>query len=412
MFRAKELGVFAWFCLCLVHADGSGWPQFLGPHRNGAVAKPDVKLGWPREGPRTVWQRKVGEGFSAPVVAGKQLLIFHRQSDKERLDCLHASTGNPVWSFEYACSYSDTYGRGDGPRATPSVSEEKAYVFGADGMLHCVNMADGKAKWSIDTKQRFGTTRGFFGMASSPLVEGDAVLLNVGGKDGAGIVAFDKNDGKVLWKATDDQASYSSPIAATINGKRLALFLTKRYLVALDPKTGKVLFQFPWQPSVQASVSAATPLAIDDLVFISASYGAGAALLKFRDTRPEKVWSGDDILSCHYATPIHHQGLLVGFDGRQEQGCNLRCVELRTGKILWTLDEFGAGSVTLINDELLILTEKGELIKAPASRDGFKPNARAQILPSNVRAYPAFADGFWYARSHDKLVCLDLRQQP
>jgi outer membrane protein assembly factor BamB len=198
------------------------------------------------------------------------------------------------------------------------------------------------------------------------------------------------------------------PAAATINGRPHALFLTRNYFVGLDPENGKVFFEFPWQPAIQASVSAATPLVISNLVFISASYGAGAAVLTITDRSPQKVWTGDDILSCHYATPVHDKGFLFGFDGRQEQGCNLRCVELNTGKIRWSLDEFGAGTVTRINDDLLVLTERGELICAPADPTGFNPKARAQILPSSVRAYPAFAGGRLYARSHDKLVCLDL----
>ena len=384
------------------------WPQFLGPNRDGSVSVPKISISWPKDGPRVLWQTNVGEGFSAPVIAGKRLIIFHRRGKTERLDCLESTTGKPLWNFEYLCNYSDNYSRGDGPRATPAIADGNVYSFGADGNLHCVALADGKAIWSIDTQERFNPPAGFFGVASSPLVEGKAVLLNIGGKDGTGIVAFNKSDGKVLWKATDDQASYSSPLAATVNGKRRALFLTRKYFVGLDPQNGAVWFQFPWQPTVQASVSAATPLVISNLAFISASYGAGAAVLTLTDAAPQKVWSGDDILSCHYATPVHHNGLLFGFDGRQEQGCNLRCVELKTGKIRWSLDEFGAGTVTLINNDLLVLTEKGELVCAPADPTGFNPKARAQILPSSVRAYPAFADGFLFARSHDKLVCLDL----
>ena len=172
----------------------------------------------------------------------------------------------------------------------------------------------------------------------------------------------------------------------------------------------KIYFEFPWQPAIHASVSAATPLVIGDLVFISASYGAGAAVLKFKESGPEKLWSGDDILSNHYATTVHHDGFLYGFDGRQEQGCNLRCVELKTGKIRWSLDRFGAGTVAVAGNDLLVLTEKGELIGAPASPSEFKPVARAQILPYGVRAYPAIADGLLYARSGEKFVCLDLRK--
>jgi len=275
-------------------------------------------------------------------------------------------------------------------------------------MFTCVNFTSGAKVWSIDTQKEFSAGKGFFGAGCSPLIEGRAVLMNIGGK-GAGMVAFEAGNGKVLWKAGNDEASYSSPVAATINGKRYVVFLTRKFLTALDPSTGKTYFDFPWQPAIHASVSAATPLVIGDLVFISASYGAGAAVLKFKESGPEKLWSGDDILSNHYATSVHHDGFLFGFDGRQEQGCNLRCVELKTGKVRWSLDRFGAGTVTLAGRDLLVLTEKGELIAGPASPSEFKPVARAQILPYGVRAYPAIVESLFYARSSEKLVCLDLK---
>jgi outer membrane protein assembly factor BamB len=212
----------------------------------------------------------------------------------------------------------------------------------------------------------------------------------------------------VLWKATDDEASYSSPVAATLGGRRRLLVLTRSALTALDPADGRVLFQYPWRPPIQASVTAAVPLVLDDLVFLSASYGTGAALLRYGERGPEKIWAADEVLSNHYASSVEHGGFLYGFDGRQEQGCVLRCVELKTGRIRWSQEGLRAGTVTLAGHHLLVLTEQGELILAPASEQGFKPLARAQILPFVVRAYPALADGRLYARSKDQLVCVDL----
>lgn len=392
-----------------VVAHAEDWPQFLGPTRNAVYAGTNISVKWPTEGPRVIWQMKVGEGFAAPVIADARLIVFHRVGAKERIDCVEARTGKAIWQHEYATDYEDDFGRGNGPRATPAIAGERVFTFGPGGILTALSLTDGSKLWSIATQKAFGASKGFFGMACSPLVEGKAVLLNIGGKVGAGIVAFDVASGKALWKASDDEASYSSPVAATITGKRYALFLTRNFFTALDPGSGKMFFAYPWQPTIHASVSAATPLVIGDLVFISASYGAGAALLRFKEAGPEKVWSGDDILSNHYATSVHHDGFLYGFDGRQEQGCNLRCVELKTGKVRWSMDRFGAGTVTLAAKHLLVLTEKGELIAAPATSIEFKPVARAQILPFGVRASPAIADGLLYARGPEKLVCLDLK---
>ena len=396
-----------------VHAED--WPQFLGPARNGAITETNLAPSWPKEGPPALWHREVGPGFSGPVVSGGKLILFHRMDDKETVECLDAGTGKELWKADYPTRYRDDFGFDEGPRATPSIDGPRVFTFGAEGMLTCWELASGKKIWSADTKARFNSAKGFFGVASSPLVEGSAVILNIGGRNGAGIVAFDRMTGSVLWKATDDEASYSSPVSATIGGKRRVLVITRAALVALDPTDGKLLFRHPWRPPMHASVSAAAPLVVDDLVFISASYGTGATLLRFKESGPEKIWSGDEALSSHYATSVHHQGFLYGFDGRADPGMqaesSFRCVELKTGKVRWSESSLKAGIVTLANDQLLILTEKSELVRAPATPSGFKPTNRAQILPFVVRAHPALANGLFYARSTDKLVCLDLRHQ-
>jgi hypothetical protein len=156
-------------------------------------------------------------------------------------------------------------------------------------------------------------------------------------------------------------------------------------------------------------VSAAVPLVVGDLIFLSASYSLGATVLRYEAKGPEKLWASDDALSNHYATSVEHQGYLFGFHGRQEEGCELRCVELKTGKVRWSEEGLKAGTVMIAGDQLLVLTERGELIRAPATAAGFKPTARAQILPFDVRAHPALADGLFYARNKNQLVCVDLR---
>ncbi|CAA9436741.1 MAG: hypothetical protein AVDCRST_MAG64-3843, partial [uncultured Phycisphaerae bacterium] len=308
-------------------------------------------------------------------------------------------------------TYRDDFGFDEGPRATPVVAEGRLYTFGAQGVLTCRDAATGKPVWSVDTAAKFGAAKGFFGMACSPLVEGDAVILTLGGRGGAGVVAFDRKTGQVRWQATDHEASYASPVAATVRGKRRVFALTGTGLAVLDPAGGAVVAQFPWRPPVRTSVSAATPLVIGDAVFLSASYGAGAVLLNIAgDGRLEPAWSGDESLSNHYSTSVHHAGHLYGFHGRQEQGASLRCVELATGKVRWDEEGFGAGSLLVAGDRLLTLTEKGQLVVAPATPDGFKPAAKAQVLPFESRAHPALAGGRLYARGPKKLVCVDLRE--
>ncbi|MEK7675402.1 MAG: PQQ-binding-like beta-propeller repeat protein [Verrucomicrobiota bacterium] len=181
------------------------WPQFLGPTRNGVYAGPPLAKSWPKEGPKLLWQKKTGEGFSGPVVADGKMILFHRLAGKEIVECLDARSGKRIWSFDYATAYQDDFGFDEGPRATPAMAQGRVYTFGAEGAFHCLDLAAGKKLWSVDTKTEFAAPKGFFGMVCSPLVEGGDVLLNLGGRPGAGIVAFDKVTGKVHWKATDDE---------------------------------------------------------------------------------------------------------------------------------------------------------------------------------------------------------------
>jgi outer membrane protein assembly factor BamB len=384
------------------------WPQFLGPARDGVYPGTNLAVAWPKEGPPTLWRKDVGQGFSGPVVANGKVLLFHRLGDKETLECLETTNGNRVWLFDYPTTYRASYVSDQGPRATPCMASNRVYTYGAEGMLHCVDLVSGRKIWSVDAIKDFGARKSFFGIACSPLVEDKLVLLDIGGTK-AGIVAFNLETGAVAWKTPPAEASYSSPVAASVRGKRRAFFFTREGLASLELPTGKTLWHFPWRPEIDASVNAAAPLIIDDLIFISTSYDRGAALLRFEDAKPQPVWSGDDQLSNHYATSVHHNGFLYGYHGRQEQGCDLRCVELQTGKVMWSIDRFGAGTVTRAGQDLVLLTERGELTKALATPKEFKPAARAQILGLETRAHPAIADGLLFARDKRRLVCVDLR---
>jgi outer membrane protein assembly factor BamB len=192
-------------------------------------------------------------------------------------------------------------------------------------------------------------------------------------------------------------------------GQRYAVFLTRDNLVGLDPATGQVRFQRPWRARQAASVNAATPLVVGNAIFVSAEYGPGAGVLQFDGSRLVDVWTSNDVLSNHYATSVHHEGQLYGYHGRQEFGPVFRAVNLQSGKVLWSTERFGAGSVTLAGNQLLIVRETGEVIIAAASPKSFQPIARAQVLPPTVRAYPALADGVLYVRNDDTLAALDLR---
>src|SRR5205085_413332 len=216
--------------LLLLLASGADWPQFLGPTRNGTSPETGLLQTWPEKGPPAVWEREVGEG--------------------------------------------------NGPRSTPLVAGGKVYTLGADGLLQCLTLEDGKKVWRRELHKDYEVRKGFFGVATSPLVEGNLLVVNVGGRGGAGIVAFDKDGGKEVWKSTDHDASYSSPVAATIDGVRHLLFFTREGVVSLDPASGAARFSKRWRARIDASVNAATPVVVGDHVFVTASYRTGALLLR------------------------------------------------------------------------------------------------------------------------------------
>lgn len=395
------------------------WPQILGPTRNGIYIGPEIVASFPRSGPPRLWSRDVGAGFAGPAVAGDRLILFHRVNNRETVEAMAAATGKTIWTFDYPTSYRDDFGFDEGPRAVPVISGGRVFTHGADGMLHGLDFATGKMLWSSDTRKVFDAPKGYFGVASSPVLDGTRVLVNVGGKkglgppkpgEGGGIVAFDAASGKTIWTATSDEPSYSAPIVADIGGQRTAVFFTRTGLVAVDPVNGRVRYQHRWRARQAASVNAATPIVVNDQIFLSASYGTGAVLLKVANNQVSPIWSGDESMSNHYSTSVLKDGYLYGFDGRQEFGQTLRCVELATGKVMWNVDGFGAGTLLIAGDTLVITRESGELALAAASPKAFRFNARAPLVQGVVRAYPALANGRYFVRNDRQLAAFDLRK--
>jgi outer membrane protein assembly factor BamB len=404
------LAPLVWGVVGAAPVAAADWPQFLGPTRNGVSTETGLAASWPKDGPPVLWDRDVGAGYSGPVVAGERLILFHRDGDDEVVECLDAATGKGRWKFAYPTRYNDDFGKGDGPRSTPLIAGKRVYTLGAEGTLHCLDLETGKKVWERSLNEDYQVRKGFFGVATSPLLEGDLLLINVGGK-GAGIVALARDTGKEVWKATDHQASYASPVAATIDGARHVVFFTREGVVSLDPKDGAVRFSKHWRSRMNASVNAATPLVIGDQVFVSACYDTGALLLRVRKDGAEEVWQSEDALSCHYDTAVAHGGYLYGIDGRQEQRARLRCVELKTGKVRWTREDFGCGSLLLADGKLIILNEDGDLVLVEPTPEAYREKARAHVLTSPCRSPLALANGRLYGRDGKKLVCWDLRKK-
>jgi outer membrane protein assembly factor BamB len=387
------------------------WPQFLGPARNGS--SPETKLidSLPTDKPRPKWRVEIGGGYSSPVVVGGQVLQFHWKDGQETLEAFAISMGQSIWKVGYPCEYAGGMFREQGPRATPTVVGDDVLTFGSDGVLQCVSLKKGEVRWRRALQKEFEVPDSFFGVASSPLVVDGLALVNLGARNGAGICAFRLTDGSLAWKATDDEASYSSPVLATLDGKPTALFFARSGLHAIDLATGKERFFFRWRARMDASVNAATPLVWNDQVFLTTSYGVGAVLLDCRGDEPKVVWKSADGLAAHFNTPVKVGEHLYGIDGRQEGGARLVCVEAQTGKLCWDVPDFGCATIIAAEGKLFLLRESGELVLCRASPESFQRLGGTILTSKLCRAAPALADGKLYIRSESELICLDVRKK-
>ena len=422
---------------------GHDWPCFLGPTGNSVSTEKGIRTAWPVAGPRLVWERSIGIGYAMPSIARGRLFLFDRVRNRNRLRCWKAENAEPLWLFEYPTNYRDMYGYNGGPRCCPVVDGDRVYLFGPEGMLHCVRARDGKLVWKIDTRAEFGVIQNFFGVGSTPVVDGDLLLVQVGGSpkgsenvtfedlkgNGTGLVAFDKYTGKVKYRATSELASYAAPVLATIGKRRWCFLFARGGLVGLNPASGKVDFHFPWRSNLLESVNASSPVVVGNRVLIGECYGVGSAVLDVKPGGYKEVWTDRDkgrrkSLMPHWMTPIHVDGYVYGSSGRHKEEAQLRCIELATGKVMWKEPNLTRCSLLLVDGHLVCLGEDGwlRLLKVnpkkyeerasvqlrQAGKDG-KPDPDAlPLLAEPCWAAPLLANGLLYVRGRDRLVCLEL----
>ncbi|MEX0818778.1 MAG: PQQ-binding-like beta-propeller repeat protein [Pirellulaceae bacterium] len=398
-------------CTLLPECQAGDWPQILGPTRNGEAQEESVIPAWPASGPQRLWSYSVGQGYAGPAVVGNRVVVFHRVGDAERVEALDATTGKSIWKTDFEASYAGGVNPDAGPRCVPLIHDDRIFVFGAAGDLHCLGLDDGAKRWSRETYRDFNGQEGYFGAGSTPIVAAGKVIVNVGGR-GAGLVAFDLDTGKTAWQATDEGASYSSPALATVNGQAHAIFVTRLNTVSVDPQTGNVRFRFPFG-SRGPTVNGATPLVFDDYLFVSASYGVGANLSQIRGGAANELWANDEVMSSQYSTCVYRNGFLYGTHGREDYSNGvLRCFEAKTGDVRWTVPGYGVAHAILVGDQLLLLGVDGKLRLAEADSRAYRELASAEVSNSTTRSLPALSNGRFYLRDNGsqggKLICLQL----
>ena len=392
------------------NACAGDWTQILGPHRNGRAEGEQLVESWSSRGPKVLWRYKLGGGYAGAAVAGERAIVFHRVDSSERVECLNAQSGKSLWKADFATGYRGGVDSDIGPRCVPLIAGGKVYVFGAAGDLHAVNVDDGKKIWTRALYADYGGQEGYFGAGSTPILAGGKLLVNVGGR-GAGIVALDPATGKTLWQASEEDASYSSPVTAKIGDQEMAIFVTRMNCVAADPANGRVtnLFAFGQRGP---TVNAATPLVFGGQLFVTSSYGVGAALAMLEGTSAKRIWANDDTMSSQYATPVEHNGHLYGIHGREDVGvAELRCIEAATGKVKWSKSGYGVAHLILAGDKLLVQKSDGHIALAAADPAKYRELAAFRLTREPARALPALANGRLYVRTGSgggELVCLEV----
>jgi outer membrane protein assembly factor BamB len=415
------------------------WTSFLGPSHNAVSTETRLSRVLP---PALAWEFPKGTGYSTPAVAGGRLLFLHRVGDEEIVECLHPETGSIQWQFRYATAFEDRYGYNNGPRASPVIDGNRVYTMGAEGKLHCLDVRSGTVIWKRDLRADYKVPQDFFGTASTPLVEGPLLIVNVGGPGGPCVVGLDAATGRETWRAgTEWGASYASPVPALVHGQRRIFVFAggestppSGGLMSIDPETGGVDFAFPWRSRTYESVNASCPVVFDNKVFVSASYRAGSALLEVQsDFTHRVVWTSQDI-ALHFNTAVYRDGFLYGFDGRNESDASLVCVDVSNGEVVWreiaewtestpgrrqqTLGTY-RGSLLAVDGQFLCLGELGHLLWLDLTPKGYTQVSRAWLFAGRESwGLPVLSRGLLYIVQNARdvftgagpsLRCYDLR---
>ena len=392
------------------------WPQFLGPRRDGVSHEQGLNFDWLGQPPKILWRKPLGSGFSSLSIVGNRLFTMSQQGDQIVVVCFGASTGEQLWTQPLGSSYLDNQNQGPGPRATPTYGRGKLFCLGPSGELACLNANDGEISWRTNVYKASSVTDPsdedlYWGLSGSPLVVDDLVICLPGGGNNNSIAAFDKHSGKLIWTVGSDHRSYASPITATLDGRRQIVCYTGESLLGLDPARGSILWRFAFQN--QHKCTCATPLVIDDQIFISTAYGAGSALvqLELRNGKfdVQQKWAQKRFQTL-FATSVIVDGYAYGCHG-DTSVCTLRCLELATGQLKWIARPPGRCTLIAAEGHIIALSEDGVLRLVAANSTQYIEKGRLDgLLTYKAWATPALSQGRLYARDQQDLVCVDLRE--
>ena len=392
-------GILVAWLVCWTGASAADWPQWRGASRNG-ISSERVNATWPAAGPKVLWRASVGTGFSSISVSQGRAYTLGNAGNQDTIWCFDAVSGKELWKHAYSSQLGPQYYEG-GPGSTPTVESNQVFTIGKWGDVFCLDAVKGTVLWQRDLRKD-GLKPNRWGFAGSPLLWHDLVILNAG----AAGTALDRATGRVVWSNGTNAAGYASPTLFSQDGREVVLIFAAKHLIGLDPRTGRELWRQFWETGWDTNNT--DPTTQRDRIFIS-SFSRGCALLSVAHGQPEVIYDSK-VLHNHLSPGILLGDYLYAFNGEAKQETDFRCIHLPSGELKWTRKDPGFGSLICAAGQLVVLSEKGELLLAEASPTEFRPLARAQVLSGLCWTPPALANGLLYLRNaKGELRCLDLR---
>jgi outer membrane protein assembly factor BamB len=380
------------------------WTDFRGPDRAGVYAETEIETDWPAAGLPRLWKQPIGGGYASFTVAEGRAYTIEQRRDREAIAAYDVETGRELWAFAYPALFNEILG-GAGPRATPVYHEGLVYSLGAKGDLYCLSAKTGKPKWSKNILADNGAANQHWGMAASPLIVDGMVVVTPGGAPGKSMVAYDRLTGEPIWRALDDRAGYTSPILATLAGRRQIVWISGQRAVGVAPENGALLWEYGFP--AQMDMNCSQPVIADDTsVLLSSAPGPGAALLEIAKTgetyaaRP--VWQNNRMKN-KFNSSVLYEGYIYGLD----DGI-LACIEAKTGELKWKGGRYGFGQLLLADGYLVLLTEQGDLVLLRATPEAHREMARFPAIEGRTWNIPAIDNGLLLVRNASEMACFRL----
>ncbi len=388
-------------------APSAYWIGFRGPRRDGHYTELAIVTAWPPSGLTPMWKQPVGGGYASFAVARGRAFTIEQRGSEEVVAAYEVDTGRELWTHGWTALFSELMG-GDGPRATPVWADGLVYALGATGELRALDEATGALAWRTNILEEHHAANLQWGMAASPLVVDDTVVVLPGGPDGHSIAAYDRRTGRVAWTALDDKQAYAAPMLATLGGVRQIVVLTGTRLIGLLPDGSRLLWEHPWKTYMD--INAAQPVVVsDNRVFVSSGYGVGAAVIELAKEGEtfsvREVWRNIRMKN-QFSGSVFHDGYIYGMDE-----AILACVDAATGDLAWKGGRYGYGEVVLADGHLIVLTEDGDLALVRATPERHDEIARFPAIEGKTWNYPAFAEGRLLVRNVQEMAAFDLRRE-